>query len=104
VSERLQTVLALADENPAEPMAQYMAGNELLNAGLPARAIEYLTRYVSMRAGADLGAAYRLIGRAHAELGQREAAREAFQAGIESALAHGHSDLAQAIGDELESL
>lgn len=94
-------VLGLVAENPEEPMVHYMAGNELLSTGDPARALEHLRRYIAMLPKGDLGAAYRLIGRARAELGDLEGAREAFDAGIRAALAHGHGDLAAAIEEEL---
>ena len=101
---RLETILALAEESPTEPMPQYMAGNELLNDGQPRRALEYLARYVEMLPGGDLGAAYRLMARAHVELGEVEPAREMFEAGARAALAHGHRDLAVAIRDEMAQL
>ncbi len=104
MSSRLATILGLADENPQEPMPQVMAGNELLNAGEPARALEYLGRYVALLPGGDLGAAYRMMGRAHLALGDRQASRRAFEQGLGSALAHGHGDLAGAIRQEMEGL
>jgi predicted Zn-dependent protease len=102
MSSRLETVLSLADENPDEPMPQIMAGNELLNAGEPARALAYLDRYVALLPGGDVGAAYRMKGRAHHLLGEAEAAQLAFGSGLASALAHGHGDLAQAIREEMQ--
>lgn len=102
MSSRLEIILSLADENPAEPLAQYMAGNELLNAAQPARAVAYLDRYVALLPGGDLGAAFRMLGRAHRELGDLEAARGAYEQGCRSALAHGHGDLAEAIRAEME--
>jgi predicted Zn-dependent protease len=102
VSTRLATILGLADENPDEPMPQVMAGNELLNAGQPTRALEYLERYVALLPGGDLGAAHRMMGRAHLALGDRQASRRAFEQGLESALAYGHGDLAGAIREEMD--
>jgi predicted Zn-dependent protease len=103
VSTRLETIVGLADENPNEPMPQVMAGNELLNAGEPARALQYLERYAALLPGGDLGAAYRMMARAHLALGDREGARRAFELGLASALSHGHGDLAAALKDEMEA-
>lgn len=104
MTARLEMILRLAAENPAEPMPHYMAGNELLNAGEPARALEFLGRYVEMLAGGDVGAAYRMMARAHLALGNAGAARESFADGIRAALAHGHGDLAAAMRDELGAM
>ena len=97
-------ILRLVEENPTEPMPHYMAGNELLNAGEPARALEHLRRYVEMLPAGDVGAAYRLMGRAYAELGDAAGSRRAYEAGIRAAQSHGHGDLAAAIREDLESL
>ena len=97
-------VLGLVVENPDEPLPRYMAGNELLNAGDPGGAVLHLTRYVEMLPGGDVGAAWRMLARAYAALGRDDEAREACQAGIRAALAHGHGDLASAIEGDLESL
>lgn len=104
MTSRLDTILELAADNPDQPMPQYMAGNELLNAGQPGRALGHLRRYVAMLPGGDVGAACRMMGRACLELGDVDAARSAFAGGIEAALAHGHGDLAAAIRGEMESL
>jgi predicted Zn-dependent protease len=101
-TNRLEMILELAAENPNEPMAQYMAGNELLNAGEAVRAIEHLRRYVEMLPGGDVGAAYRLMGRAYLALGDDQNARGSFDSGIRAALAHGHGDLAQNIREEIK--
>lgn len=104
MTSRMEMVLELAAANPQEPMPQFMAGNELLNAGEHARALEYLERYVSLLPGGDVGAAYRLMGRAHLGMGDREGAKDAFAEGIRAALAHRHGDLAEAISQEVEAL
>ena len=104
MTARLEAILALVAENPDEPIARYMAGNELLNEGQPARALEHLRRYVELLPDGDLGAAWRMIARAHAGLGEPERAREAYEEGIRAALAHGHGDLAAAIRQEAAEL
>ena len=101
MTNRLETILALADENPTEPMPQLMAGNDLLNSGEPARALEYLRRHVELLPGGDVGAALRMMARAHAALGEEAPARETFHRAIEAALAHGHGDLAATIREEI---
>ena len=104
MTSRLQRVLDLVAENPDEPMPRYMAGNELLNAGDYAGAVDHLRRYVDMLPHGDVGAAFRMLGRAWLGLGDEAAARNAFLAGIEAALAHGHGDLAEAIREELAAI
>ena len=101
MNDRLRMILELVAENPDEPMPRYMAGNELLNAGDLAGAAAQLTRYVEMLPDGDVGAAYRLLGRAYQALGDEAAARQAFASGVRAALAHGHGDLADAIRDEM---
>jgi predicted Zn-dependent protease len=104
MTSRLEQVLALAAENPAEPMPHYMAGNELLNAGEYEQAIEHLQRYVDLLPGGDVGAAYRMLGRSYAGLGDSLRAREACAAGARAARAHGHGDLAAAIEKDAAGL
>lgn len=103
MTSRLDMILSLVAENPDEPMPRYMAGNELLNAGRPDAAVEHLRRYVEMLPDGDVGAAYRILGRAYAELGDADRAREAYRAGVDAALAHGHGDLAAAIREDMQS-
>ena len=104
MTSRLDMILALVAENPDEPMPYYMAGNELLNSGDYERAVEHLRRYIGMLPGGDVGAAYRMLGRAYVGLGDADAARAAFEEGIRAALAHRHGDLAQALREELATL
>ncbi|MFN2433030.1 MAG: tetratricopeptide repeat protein [Gemmatimonadota bacterium] len=102
MTSRLEMVLELVAEHPGEPMPRYMAGNELLGAGDFAGAVAHLRRYIEMLPEGDVGAAYRLLARAHRALGDEPAARESFAEGIRAALAHGHRDLAEAIRGEIE--
>ncbi|MBA2565675.1 MAG: hypothetical protein H0V09_09675 [Gemmatimonadetes bacterium] len=104
MSSRLRRVLDLVEENPDEPLPRYMAGNELLNSGDAEGAVEHLIRYVEMLPGGDVGAAWRMLGRAYVALGREDEARSACEAGIRAALAHRHGDLAAAIEHDLESL
>jgi tetratricopeptide (TPR) repeat protein len=104
MKSRLEAILDLIEESPDEPMPRMMAGNELLNAGDYEGAIQHLERYIELLPNGDLGAAYRMLGKARAGRGDLDEAREAYERGVAAALAHGHRDLAQAMQQEMAEL
>jgi predicted Zn-dependent protease len=104
MKSRLEAILDLVEESPDEPMPRMMAGNELLNAGDYEGAIQHLERYIELVPNGDLAAAYRMLARARARRGDLDEAREIYETGVQAALAHGHTDLAQAMQQEMADL
>jgi predicted Zn-dependent protease len=55
--------------------------------------IEVLNRYLDI--SNDEGNAYGMLARAYERTGRRDKAKQAFQRGIDAALAHGHPSMAE---------
>lgn len=68
-------------------LLRYSLGNELLKAGNPGKAAEFLRSAVGI--DANYSAAWKLLGKALAENGERQAAIDAYEAGIRIAQARG---------------
>ena len=68
-------------------LLRYSLGNEWLKAGDPAKAVTHLRTAVDM--DANYSAAWKLLGKALAENGERQAAIDAYEAGIRIAQARG---------------
>ena len=68
-------------------LLRYSLGNEWLKAGDPAKAANNLRTAVDMNA--NYSAAWKLLGKALAENGERQAAIDAYEAGIRIAQARG---------------
>jgi Flp pilus assembly protein TadD len=75
---------------------------ECLNAGETREAVEALRAYLSM--ADDEGNGWGRLGSALADLGEPEEAREAYQRGIDIAVARGHKGLADELGEAMEDL
>jgi Tfp pilus assembly protein PilF len=76
----LEALLAKGQDNA---LLRYSIGNEYLNAGDPAAATAHLQRAVVH--DPDYSAAWKLLGKSHAALGQIGEAREAYENGISAA-------------------
>lgn len=74
---------ALLQQDPDDTMLLYGLGMKLLNDGHPARAESHLAHCVEVDPG--YSAAWRELGRARAESGDTDGAREAFQHAIAAA-------------------
>ena len=68
-------------------LLRYSLGSEWLKAGDPARAAEHLR--AALERDAQYSAAWKLLGKALAENGERQAAIDAYEAGIRIAQARG---------------
>jgi predicted Zn-dependent protease len=82
--DRLEALLASGRDGA---LLRHGLGNALLAAGRAEEAVAHLTRAVEHDPG--YSAAWKLLGRALAESGHRERAREAFDRGIEVAETRG---------------
>ena len=78
--EQLEGLLAKGQDNA---LLRFGLGNTWLQAGEPARAVEQLR--AAVRHDPAYSAAWKLLGKALTEAGQIEAARTAYEAGIQAA-------------------
>ncbi|HZN54906.1 MAG TPA: tetratricopeptide repeat protein [Candidatus Polarisedimenticolaceae bacterium] len=100
---RLDKLRELVERSPRDPRARYFLANELFRAGEWSGAAEQLEAYLALEAG-DVGAALKSLGLCLERLGRVEAARGAYERGIEAALRHHHDGLAAEIRFLLEAL
>ncbi len=86
-SPRTEMFRKLLQRDASNPMVLYSLGNELFKEGRHAEARDYLRRAVEQKP--DYSVAYRVLGRAHFELGEDAEAREVFERGRRVAEANG---------------
>lgn len=96
-SSRVATLESLREKDPANTLTLFMLANEYFKAGRWSDTVAVLRDYLPR--GKDEGAAYRLLGHSLRNLGDPEAAREAFRQGAATARAHRHDGMA----DEFEA-
>lgn len=101
--DRIEYFEALARDTPEEPRARYGYANELFTAGRFAEAGAEYRAYLRLNPD-DEGHAFGRLADALAQLGDRDGAADVFLAGIDAALAHGHTGLADEFRDRLEAL
>lgn len=99
-SSRIESLKALIQKNPNNPLGRYGLANEYFKMEMYEEAIEELNAYLKLKD--DEGAAYRILGEALLKLGRREEAKEAYRRGIEAAERHGHPGMAEEFEDTLE--
>ncbi len=80
----LEKLLAAGHDNA---LLRFGLGNAHLDTGDAAQALPHLQRCVEFDPG--YSAAWKLLGKAHAALGAAEAARSAWQQGLDAARRHG---------------
>ncbi len=86
-SPRSEMFRKLLQRDETNPMVLYSLGNELFKEGRYAEARDYLRRAVEHKP--DYSVAYRVLGRAHFELGEDAEARDVFERGRRVAEANG---------------
>ncbi len=100
-TSRIEALLQLVAQDPADGTAHYMLGNEYFKAQKHAAAAQSLQQYLQLTD--DEGAAYRLLAQSLERLGDVDGARRAYQDGLAAATRHGHQPLideyAQALRD-----
>ena len=89
-AERFEALLAAGKDNA---LLRFSLGLHYLNAGEPARAAPHLRAAVIHDPG--YSAAWKLLGRALADTGERAAAQAAYRAGIEAATRKGDKQAAK---------
>ena len=86
-ASRKEMFRKLLERDPNNPMVLYSLGNELFKEGKYPEARDHLRRAVENKP--DYSVAYRMLGRAHYELGEDAEAREVFERGREVATENG---------------
>lgn len=90
--DRIQALEALSRRRPEDPRLKFGLALEYLNAGRREEGIRALKEYLA--GNDDEGNAWGRLGHALREEGRLEEARDAYQAGVRAALAHGHPTMA----------
>ena len=103
MSDRLDPLRAMVAKTPDDPRPRFFLAHELVKAGAFTEAAQHFRAYLDVEHG-DVGAAWRELGRCLERTGAPREAADAYRAGIDSALAHGHAGLAAEIETLLEDL
>lgn len=93
MTDRVDTFLAMLERGQDSALLRFSIGNEYLQSGQPAAAIEHLQQAVQQQQ--DYSAAWKLLGRALAEAGRPEQAIDVYQRGMEVAQAAGDRQAAK---------
>ena len=99
-NSKIETLKALVEKNPNNPLGRYGLANEYLKLEMYEEAIEQVEAYLKLKD--DQGAVYRMLGEALLKLGRKEEAKEAYKKGIEAAHRHGHPGMAAEFEETLE--
>lgn len=99
---RVDFLRRMVRAHPDDPRYRFGLAVECLNAGETREAVEALRAYLSM--ADDEGNGWGRLGSALADLGETEEAREAYQRGIDIAVARGHQGLADELSEAVEDL
>jgi predicted Zn-dependent protease len=100
-TSRIDIFRMMLQSDPENTVVWFGLAKECEKAGRHGEVVEALTEYLG-RAD-DEGNAYGMLARAYLELGNREAARRAYERGAEVALAHGHPSMADEYRATLET-
>ena len=101
-SSRLETMRAMVEADPTNPLARFGLANELMKTEDYDGAITALGEYLAIHD--DEGAAYRLLAQANEKLKRFDTAREAYRKGAEAAARHHHPGMAAEFEERLEDL
>jgi Flp pilus assembly protein TadD len=102
VKDRLAYFARLVQEDPGIPRARFAYANELLRAERWEEAVAELRAYLAL--AEDEGNAWGRLAEALTRLGRPDEAADAYLTGIDQALAHGHSGMADDFRAALEAL
>ncbi len=100
-TSRIEVFEQMLTSDPSNTVVLFGLAKEYEKSGNDAKLIETLERYLA--AGSDEGNAYGMLARAYERAQQNERARETYQRGIETAMAHGHPSMAEEYREILES-
>lgn len=97
-STRVATLEGMREKDPANTLTLLMLANEYFKEAQWSESVAVLRDY--MARAKDEGAAYRILGHCLRNLGDIEAAREAFRQGAATARAHRHDGMAEELAAE----
>jgi len=100
--DRLEYFARLAADSPDVARVRFAHANELLHAGRLEDAVAELRAYLNL--AEDEGNAWGRLGEALTTLGRPDEAADAYLRGIDQALAHGHTGMAQDFEMAIEAL
>ncbi len=92
-ASRIDTFKQMLESDPENVLVRFGLANEYLKAERFEEAISALNDY--LQRADDEGAAFGMLARAYERVGMRDAAREAYQRGIEAAELHRHPSMAE---------
>jgi Flp pilus assembly protein TadD len=99
---RIASLRRMAEQHPADPRPRFGLALEYERQGRWPEVVEELRAYLALTE--DQGNAYGRLGHALRQLGEEEAAREAYRQGIDAAYRHGHPTMAMEFEEVLEDL
>lgn len=92
-ASRIDLFRMMLESDPENSAVMFGLAKEYEKAGRFDEVVETLTEY--LQRADDEGNAYGMLANAYLKIGNREAARRAYEKGAEVALAHGHPSMAQ---------
>ena len=96
MADRIPAFLKMLERGQDSALLRFSLGSEYLAAGDHALAVEHLQQAVEQDAG--YSAAWKLLGKSLAALGNHEAAADAYRSGIEAAEQKGDRQAAKEMG------
>jgi predicted Zn-dependent protease len=100
--DRLEYFASLVAEDPTVARARFGYANELLRVGRDEEAVAELRAYLDL--AEDEGNAWGRLAEALTRLGRPDEAADAYLAGIDQSLTHGHTGMADEFRAALEAL
>lgn len=101
MSSRIDSLRRMLESRPDDPRFRFGLALEYLREERLDEAVEELRRYLAL--ADDEGNAWGRLGAALRSLGRDDEAREAYQAGIDASLRHGHPTMAEEFEGILDS-
>jgi predicted Zn-dependent protease len=92
-ASRIDIFRMMLEGDPDNTAVMFGLAKEYEKAGRFDDMVEVLTEY--LQRADDEGNAYGMLAAAHLKTGNRDAARKAYERGVEVALAHGHPSMAE---------
>lgn len=102
MQDRLEYFAALVAEDPTVARARFGYANELMRAERWADAVEQLQAYLAL--AEDEGNAWGRLAESLIKLGRIDEAADAYLAGIDQSLKHGHTGMADDFQAAIEAL
>ena len=100
-ASRIDVFRMMLESDPENTAVMFGLAKEYEKAGRFGEVIEVLSEYLQL--ADDEGNAYGMLASAYLRVGNRDAARRAYERGAEVALAHGHPSMAQDYRFSLET-